>query len=107
MKRQCIAISLLLTFMTSASVLAVGPGKNLDFDSSPQGTVIFDGLTHMNAGLKCPDCHNPEIFPAMKKGTVKMTMKDLYAGKYCGKCHDGKNGFLIKDCARCHYKAGA
>jgi c(7)-type cytochrome triheme protein len=35
-------------------------------------------------------------------------MADLYAGKFCGKCHDGKNGFLIKqNCDRCHFKPGA
>jgi len=108
MKKHLTTIGLLLTIMTSTTALAIGPGKNLEYDNNPQGLVIFDGLTHKNAGLGCPDCHNPDIFPTKKQGTVKMTMKDLYEGKYCGKCHNGKNGFLIKgNCNRCHFKPGA
>lgn len=108
MNKPLTAICIFLTTMASTSALAVGPGKNLDFDGGTMGMVIFDGLTHKNAGFNCPDCHNPEIFPKMKQGSVKITMKELYAGKYCGKCHDGKNGFLIKEnCSRCHFKAGA
>jgi c(7)-type cytochrome triheme protein len=107
MKQQLAAISLILTVMTSGNVLAVGPGKLLEFKGSPLGTVIFDGTTHKNAGLTCTDCHNPEVFPKMKQGTVKITMNELYAGKYCGRCHDGKKAFLIKDnCTRCHHAPG-
>jgi len=108
MKKQLTTISLLLTLMASGAAQAVGPGKILEFGGSDSGTVIFDGTTHKNAGLTCPDCHNPDLFPKMKQGTVKITMKDLYAGKYCGTCHDGKKAFLIKEnCIRCHYKPGA
>ena len=108
MNKQLTTISLVLMVMTWGTALAIGPGKNLEFNNNPQGTVIFDGLTHQNAGLTCPDCHNPELFPKMKQGTVKITMNDLYAGKYCGKCHNGKNSFLIKgNCNRCHYVPGA
>jgi c(7)-type cytochrome triheme protein len=43
----------------------------------------------------------------MKQGTVKITMNDLYAGKYCGRCHDGKKAFqILANCARCHHKEG-
>ena len=99
------AISLILTVMASVSALAVGPGKTLEFKGSSMGTVLFDGTAHKNAGLTCSDCHNPELFPKMKQGTVNITMSDLYAGKYCGRCHNGKKAFLIKDnCSRCHHK---
>ncbi len=101
------AISVLIIAVTCSNALAVGPGKFLEFNSNPKDTVIFDGTTHKNAGLTCPDCHNQELFPKMKQGTVKITMKDLSAGKYCGKCHDGKSAFTIKDCIRCHYVPGA
>jgi len=108
MKKNLTTISLLLTLMASATAQAVGPGKILEFDGSDAGLVIFDGSTHKNAGLNCPDCHNPDLFPKMKKGTVKITMADMNAGKFCGKCHDGKNGFTIKsNCNRCHFKPGA
>lgn len=108
MKKQLTALCILLTLMTGVEVLAVGSGKTLDFNGSDMGLVIFDGTTHKNAGLICSDCHNPDMFPKMKKGTVKITMADLYAGKYCAKCHDGAKAFKVKEnCILCHFKAGA
>lgn len=107
MKLEITAMSLILALMVSGNALAVGPGKTLEFKGSSMGVVLFDGTAHKNAGLTCSDCHNPEIFPKMKQGTVKITMNDLYAGKYCGRCHDGKKAFEIKDnCTRCHHKPG-
>jgi c(7)-type cytochrome triheme protein len=92
----------------ASSSLAVGTGKILEFSNNPQGSVTMDGTTHANAGLTCADCHNKELFPDMKLGAVKITMKDIQAGKLCGKCHNGKGAFAIKDnCSRCHYAAGA
>ena len=108
MKERIMVISLILTVMASSNALAVGPGKSLEFKESPMGTVTFDGTAHKNASLTCSDCHNPEVFPKMKQGTVKITMNDLYAGKYCGRCHNGEKAFLIKDnCSRCHKKPGS
>jgi c(7)-type cytochrome triheme protein len=52
------------------------------------------------AKFKCTDCHDA-IWP-MKKGSVKMTMDQLYAGKYCGTCHNEKKAFASTDCAKCH-----
>ncbi|KJR40089.1 hypothetical protein MCHI_004013 [Candidatus Magnetoovum chiemensis] len=40
----------------------------------------------------------------MKKGTVKITMNDINAGKQCGTCHNGKVAFATTDCAKCHKK---
>ena len=107
MKIHVPAISLLIIAMTGSTTLAVGPGKFLEFKNNPRDVVIFDGTTHKNAGLSCTDCHNQELFPKMKQGAVKITMNDLLAGKYCGKCHDGKSAFSITDCIRCHYVPGA
>jgi c(7)-type cytochrome triheme protein len=103
MNIQIVFLSLIFTVVVSENARAVGPGKTLEFKGSNLGTVLFDGTKHNNAGLSCPDCHNSDMFPKMKQGTVKMTMNDLYAGKYCGKCHDGKNAFSIRGhCANCH-----
>lgn len=105
MKIQVSAIGLFLTVMAGGSAFAVGPDKLLQFKGSPKGIVIFNGTTHKNAGLTCSDCHNPDVFPKMKFGTVKISMDDLYAGKYCGKCHNGTKAFLIMgNCERCHHK---
>jgi len=106
MRNRITTIGLMMV-MASGTALAVGPGKTLEFKGSPMGTVIFDGTVHKNAGLTCSDCHNPEMFPKMKQGTVTITMNDLYAGKYCGRCHNGKRAFMIRDnCTRCHHKTG-
>ena len=105
MKIQEVALSVILTVVVSGTAVAVGPGKSLEFKGSSMGTVLFDGTAHKNAGLTCSDCHNPEMFPKMKQGTIKITMSDLYAGKYCGRCHNGKKAFFIKEnCTRCHHK---
>jgi c(7)-type cytochrome triheme protein len=105
MKKWIMATGMILMVMANGTAFAVGPGKTLEFKGSPMGTVIFDGTVHKNAGLTCSDCHNPEVFPKMKQGTVKITMSDLYAGRFCGRCHDGKKAFMIKDnCTRCHHK---
>ena len=107
MELEITAMSLILALMVSGNALAVGPGKTLEFNGSEMGMVLFDGTAHKNAGLTCSDCHNPELFYKMKQGTVKITMNDLYARKYCGRCHYGKKAFQIKDnCTRCHHRPG-
>jgi len=82
--------------------LAVAPGKKLDYDGGSQGKVVFDGKVHGDKKLACNACHTA-VFK-MKKGDAKMTMADMKAGKYCGKCHDGKQAFGTDDCTKCHKK---
>lgn len=69
--------------------------------------VIFDHTKHtIDIGLKCNECHN-DLFK-MKIGDAEsqpeqFTMEALYAGKFCGACHDGENAFASKTkCTRCH-----
>jgi len=86
-----------------ASVLAVGPGKVMEWDpAGSPGKVSIDGKVHADRGVKCMECHT-KIWP-MKKGT-DMTMADMDAGKYCGVCHTGEKAFSTKDqanCTKCH-----
>ena len=92
-------------FVSSSIALAVPSKKTIEFNKSPMGTVTFDGTLHKEAGIKCKDCHNKGMFPKMKQGTVAITMEDIYAGKLCGVCHNGKRAFDAKgNCARCHVK---
>lgn len=92
-------------FLSSGVALAVSAGKTIEFSDSPMGVVKFDGTLHKEAGNKCKDCHNSEMFPNMKQGTVKITMDEIYAGKLCGVCHNGKRAFDAQsNCARCHIK---
>lgn len=82
---------------------AVPPDMILEFGNSPMGKVIFDGAIHQQAGFACQDCHNDWLFPQMKQGTVKMTMDDIRAGRWCGACHDGIRAFAPEgNCKRCH-----
>jgi c(7)-type cytochrome triheme protein len=63
--------------------------------------IIFSHKKH-TVWNGCELCH-PEIFVGVKKGTDKYSMVDLFAGKYCGACHD-KVAFPQSDCQRCHTK---
>ena len=89
----------------SGVALAVPSGKSLVFSKSPMGKVTFSGEEHAEAGIKCKECHNAEMFPKMKQGTVEITMNKIYAGELCGKCHNGTRAFAAKsNCTKCHKK---
>lgn len=104
MKKMICLIGVAL-FLSTGAALAVPANKTLEFNESAMGTVIFDGTLHKEQGLKCKECHNKDTFPKMKQGTVKITMNEIYAGKLCGVCHNGKRAFDAKgNCARCHVK---
>jgi len=53
---------------------------------------------------KCPACHDA-LFK-MKAGSNRISMRDILAGKFCGKCHNGKIAFAstFTTCNRCHRK---
>lgn len=53
---------------------------------------------------KCPACHDA-LFK-MKAGSSRISMSDILAGKFCGKCHNGKVAFAsaFTTCNRCHRK---
>ena len=80
--------------------------KTIIFDK-PVKAVVFDHTMHTeDIGLSCNDCHN-DIFK-MQMGHAEsnpnaFTMEALYAGKYCGACHDGDNAFASDTrCTTCH-----
>ena len=102
-KLICLIVAVL--FFSAGSALAVPAKKTIEFNKSPMGTVIFDGTLHKEQDLKCKDCHNKDMFPKMKQGTVEITMDEIYAGNLCGVCHNGKRAFDAQsNCARCHVK---
>jgi c(7)-type cytochrome triheme protein len=100
---KIIPLTLLFTLM-SMPAFAVPAGQSLTFDKAALGPVQFDGALHNKAASKgCRTCHNPETFPQMKKGTVKITMEKIYAGEQCGICHNGEDAFAAKgNCNKCH-----
>lgn len=104
MKKLFLILVVLVSCAVTAAV-AVPPGKTISYDKSPMGAVEFSGTIHKDAGISCNECHNPEMFPKMKKGTVEITMAKIYAGELCGKCHNGTRAFEAKkSCNRCHKK---
>jgi len=105
MKKTFLFLPLLALFLSTGVALAVSPGMILEFKDNPMGKVIFDGKVHQEAGAVCKDCHNKEMFPKMKQGTVEITMAEIYAGRLCGVCHNGKRAFGTEgNCSRCHIK---
>lgn len=98
-----IVMAVCLTLAVAATAFAVSAGKTIEFTNSPMGKVLFDGEKHKQAGATCKECHVDGMFPVMKQGSVKITMEDIYAGKFCGACHNGKKAFEAKaNCQRCH-----
>jgi c(7)-type cytochrome triheme protein len=105
MRAPITALALCAALALAATAAAVPGGKIIEFNDSPMGKVLFDGDKHKNAGVSCKECHTDGMFPKMKQGTVKITMADIYAGKLCGFCHNGKRAFgTAGNCNRCHIK---
>ncbi len=101
--RRMLTLIIVALFVGSGLALAVPAGKTIEFKGSSLGTVKFDGDVHKKVTASCKECHNDGMFPKMKQGTVKITMEQIYAGKLCGTCHNGKKAFEAKaNCQRCH-----
>ncbi|VAW39013.1 hypothetical protein MNBD_DELTA02-217 [hydrothermal vent metagenome] len=60
--------------------------------------VIFPHSAH-NDWLNCGNCHDG-IFK-MKKKASGISMKRIWKGEFCGRCHD-KVAFPLRHCFRCH-----
>jgi c(7)-type cytochrome triheme protein len=102
---KTLLVTLVTTVFLTGTVLAVPPGKVIEFSDNPMGKVLFDGTVHKKADITCQECHKDGLFPKMKQGTVKITMEDIYAGRLCGVCHNGKRAFAAPgNCNRCHIK---
>lgn len=105
MKAITVILAILIAVVFVANVMAVPPGKTVEFAGGDAGKVVFDGKTHADKGNKCADCH-PKLFQ-MKKGTAKLIMAEMNEGKNCGECHNGTKAFKTSDpanCAKCHKK---
>jgi len=81
---------------------AQGPEPAMVFGAG-DSAAEFRHEKHSSFG--CGDCHT-SIF-AMKKGGNAVTMSAIYAGKFCGACHNGQKAFATYDCSKCHPKMGS
>jgi c(7)-type cytochrome triheme protein len=73
--------------------------KNVFYKVGKFGDVTFSHELHTQL-FSCKQCH-PGTF-GMKKTEKKMTMDSMYAGKYCGSCHNGQSAFSSSECRKCH-----
>jgi len=98
-----------VALVTLASSIAVGaafpavlriPRRDPHAAAFPP-SALFSHRTHESFG--CYACH-PSIFPQALTG---FTHEEMRAGKFCGRCHDGRTAFAIPgaSCARCHVDA--
>lgn len=72
----------------------------------PVKGVLFTHKDHVDMGLNCASCHDKAF--EMRQGAAeenpsKFTMQAMYAGKYCGVCHNGNIAFAANTrCTTCH-----
>lgn len=74
--------------------------------TKPVKSVLFSHKTHVeDMGFDCDSCHDT-LFGMVSLGAEEnadFNMEGLYAGKYCGGCHNGEMAFASDtQCARCH-----
>lgn len=62
--------------------------------------VIFPHWFH-RIRFRCKVCHGEFGFE-MRAGANQITMGDIYNGRYCGICHDGKIAWGLENCGLCH-----
>jgi c(7)-type cytochrome triheme protein len=68
-------------------------------DTKEMPYVLFPHKSH-TLWLVCSNCH-PAIFEP-RAGAVRITMNDIFRGKYCGTCHDRVAFVTYFSCERCH-----
>jgi c(7)-type cytochrome triheme protein len=101
MKRLGVRLLVAALLMSAALIFSTGviTGK-LHPEIIKFKDVTFNHEKHATSGMKCTVCH-PKVF-VMKRGANKITMPDIYQGRFCGSCHDGTKGFDIRNCGKCH-----
>lgn len=80
-----------------------GHGGTITF-TKPTSSVVFDHKTHIDMGFDCDSCHE-KLFEYKRSAEDKadFNMASMYAGKYCGGCHNGNTAFASNTkCGSCH-----
>lgn len=65
---------------------------------APQDSALF---SHWRHGVyRCYSCH-PDVFP---QSVLGFTHADMNAGRFCGRCHDGREAKAVTAhrCETCH-----
>ncbi len=92
-----------LDFLMGVSMQRQPLNAQKDFSITSRSTwmtdIIFSHKKHVMWN-GCEVCH-PDIFPSVKKGTVKFSMLEIANGQYCGLCHN-RVAFPLNKCEKCH-----
>jgi c(7)-type cytochrome triheme protein len=72
--------------------------KEITYKVKETGPVLFSHNRHLRT-MQCSSCHS-SIFKAGPN--PRTTMAQMEKGKSCGACHDGKGGFKLSECVKCH-----
>ena len=89
-------------FLPGISIARLPLNAQKDFRITSKGWMPNITFSHKKHTLwnGCELCH-PDIFPSVKKGTVKYSMLQIRDEQYCGVCH-GRVAFSLNDCQKCH-----
>jgi c(7)-type cytochrome triheme protein len=91
-------------FVEGVSLKRAAMAKQQDFALAPKlagmPEIIFSHAKH-TVWSGCEGCH-PDPF-GIRKGGSRISMADIFEGKYCGTCHQAV-AFPTVDCQRCHSK---
>jgi c(7)-type cytochrome triheme protein len=93
---------LLVLFLLIRSAAFAVNIRDVFFTTRNAGKVIFSHRDHINKkdmSKNCRACHDA-IFDLKNK--KHYSMAEMQKGRSCGACHDGKKGFSLADCVRCH-----
>lgn len=103
-----LAVGLIATAILGAMVSwanEMGHGGDVLY-TEPVKAVLFSHKTHVeDMGFGCDSCHAGlfEMASLSAQANKDFNMEGLYAGKYCGACHNGSMAFASNtQCATCH-----
>ncbi len=93
---------------TNCSACHIVPEDPIVWTKPVKAVVFYHNVHTDEYGLECDACHSDAF--SMKSGAAEnspnFTMKALYDGQYCGKCHDGDTAFASNTlCNSCHIGA--
>lgn len=75
------------------------PVKEITYKVKETGPTHFSHKAHL-AATGCASCH-PGLYSPIKQNR-RVGMAAMQKGKSCGACHNSKQAFSVKECAKCH-----
>ena len=99
--RSMIIGILIILLMTSVVLARVGGGDVVFTPKKGKGITFSHDFHVKDVDLSCQKCH-PGLYITKEKDKP-VTMAEMYQGKSCGACHNGKDAFTAKgNCSKCH-----